>query len=161
LDDNGKIIKIPHVPTEKVSLGLAAGGWAATARDLVRVMVSTDRLTNYPDVLKTATLDLMETKPFPNLSSRAVAWSVTDKGSGKKLTHNGITGGGRAVIIKFTPGYFSNDNTDLGNINLAVCANGSVSTNDLDALLGAIAKVVGKANIPVTYDLFLSNLNSN
>lgn len=158
LDGNGNIIKTPHVPTEKVSQGLAAGGWAAAAQDMVRVMLATDNLPNYPDLLKPATLTLMETRPFPNVSSRGVVWSVNPRGAGKKLTHNGKTEGGRAVIIKFTPGYKAIDNTDLSNINLAACANGAVSTNKLDALLGEIAKIVGKANIPATYDLFLSKI---
>ncbi|MCK6695310.1 MAG: serine hydrolase, partial [Thermoanaerobaculia bacterium] len=159
LDDNGKIEKMDHSPTNKVSTGLAAGGWAATARDMVRFMVATDKLTNYPDILKPATIDLMEAKPFPAISgSHAIGWGIQVRGSGKKLSHNGKLGGGTARIVKFTKGYISSDNTDLSNINLAVCTNGDVSTSALGELLDEIAKVVGKANIPANFDLFQTNV---
>ncbi len=159
LNDNANIVKRDHEPSDKISTGLAAGGWAATARDMVRFMVATDKLPNYPDILKPGTIDLMETKPFPSVSgSHAIGWAMQTKGSAKKLSHNGKLGGGTALIVKFTNGYKSTDGIDLSNINLAVCTNGDVSTGALGDLLDEIAKVIGKAGIPVGYDLFQTNI---
>ncbi len=157
LDDNGKIIKISH-SNSTVSAGLAAGGWTATAKDMVRVMAATDKLSNYSDILKASTIDLMETKPFPSIAgSHALGWVMSQRGSAKKLLHSGSIGGGETLIVKFTEGYTSTDGIDIGSINLAICTNRQ-GVKNLSAFSGKIAKVAGRANINSAYDLFPETL---
>lgn len=135
-------------------LGYAAGGWSSTARDLVRLMCATDRLPNQSDVLSPATLDLMESRPYPTgAPSRAHGWQYeAPKG---KLWHNGSIGGGASFIAKFPPGYISANGTDLSNVNVAICVN-IQNAGALDSLVDQVALAVGAASIPVWYDLFAS-----
>lgn len=51
--------------TAEVRLGLATGGMAAAAQDLVRLMRSLDRLSSVPDVLGGRTVDVLETVRVP------------------------------------------------------------------------------------------------
>ena len=104
-------------------------------------MVATDRLANYPDILKSSTLDLMETKPFPSVrNSHALGWGVR----GKMLRHNGAGGGGKAELQKYLPGYVSNG-IDYSGINVAVCVNyGNISLGKLDTLAQGLAEIAAK-----------------
>lgn len=137
----------------------AAGGWRASARDLARFLVATDQLSNHSDILKKKTLQLMETRPFPNtVPGKALGWGIRVKGTGKKLSHNGLLNAGTAYMVKYTPGYIANDGTDLSNINVAICANirNGSATGGMNSLAGKIAKAAGKAKISPVYDLFKS-----
>ncbi len=132
-------------------LGLAAGGWSASAHDMVRLMLATDGLPNRPDILEAATLAEMEARPFPPpVSDYALGWHRNDKGA---LSHHGDTGGGQAYIIKFPAGYKANTDEDLSRINVAVVSN--MDGTDLDKNLASdIAKLVSKVNVDTTYDLY-------
>ncbi|MEQ8272287.1 MAG: serine hydrolase domain-containing protein [Deltaproteobacteria bacterium] len=134
------------------NLGLAAGGWKASAGDLVRLMLGTDQKTNHPDVLSGATLDLMEDRPYPGKSSFAHGWDR----AGKKLAHNGRLGGGTTYVAKFEEDYFG---TGSKQINVAVCTNVSISdrrggSGPLKALADAVAGAVNEAAISGSYDLY-------
>lgn len=133
-------------------LEYAAGGWSSTARDLVRVMCATDKLTNRSDVLKPTTIDLMESRPYPDTApGRAHGWQYeAPKG---KLWHNGSVGGGASFIVKFPPGYISANGTDLSHVTVAICVN-IQNAGPLGGLADQIALAVGAANIPASYDLF-------
>jgi CubicO group peptidase (beta-lactamase class C family) len=134
----------------------SAGGWRATAKDLARFMVATDQLANHSDILKPQTLQLMETRPFPNtVPSRALGWGISVKGRGKKLSHGGLIRGGAARVVKFTPGYVAADGTKLDHVNVAICVN-IKNNSGISALASKIANACGKASIPVVYDLFQS-----
>ncbi len=158
-EDDGEI-KTASVKTNKLLGFDGAGNWKSSARNLVRIMVATDRLGNYPDILKSATLDTMETRPFSGTSNFALGWSHSSRDGKRRLSHNGLirrgsNGGGTAYMVKFEDGYFSSDSTDLSNINIALCANiGKNYTGILRSLANEIALLVGKANIPSSYDLF-------
>lgn len=132
----------------------SAGGWRATAADMARFMAATDQLWNQSDILLPATLNLMETRPFPKtVPNRALGWGVIQKGSGKWLTHNGEIEGGSAFVGKGTPGYIASDGTDLTHVTVAICAN--IWSEKNHASLGAaLARLTGKTTIPTSYDLF-------
>lgn len=161
LNNDKEIIKIGwKTKSDAATKVSAAGGWSTTARNLARIMVATDQLPNYPDLLKPATLDLMETKPFPGVSPHTLGWvSSKNKKGHTKLSHNGKITGGTAFIAKYPDGYIAKSGIDLSNINIAICTNnGDASTDALSALATEIAKVVGQKTIPEHYDLFLTNV---
>lgn len=135
----------------------AAGGWRATAQDLARFMAATDQLSNHSDILSKSTLQLMESRPFPEtVPGWALGWHISIRGAGKKLSHNGMLNGGTAYIVKYTPGYKALDGTNLSHINVAICLNirNKQSIGGMSSLAGKIAKKCGKANIVQLYDLF-------
>lgn len=132
----------------------SAGGWRASATDLARFMVATDRLSNHSDILSPATLDLMETPPFPKtVPTRALGWGVLVKGSSSWLTHAGKLEGGTAYVGKGTPGYIAGDGSDLSHVSVAICVNIRNSSGQA-ALVVELARLAGKATIPSFYDLF-------
>lgn len=129
-------------------LGLASGGWKSSAGDLVRLMLATDRNPNHPDILSPATLDLMESQPYPSASSYAHGW-LKDSNSGK-LAKNGALQGGTAYIAK----YFNST-----PVTVAVCTNVQISdarggSNALRNLANAIEAAVNRATISSSYDLY-------
>jgi CubicO group peptidase (beta-lactamase class C family) len=65
--ENGTPTPIPHAIEEGEDLGAAAGGWAATAHDLVTFMCALDKLAPIADILDAGTIEVMETVAFPQL----------------------------------------------------------------------------------------------
>jgi hypothetical protein len=143
-----------------VGLGYAAGGWAASAQDLVRMMLGTDQRIKHSDILSPATLDLMESRPFPETASgRAHGWAIkcTTNCNSKKLAHDGRLDGGNSYIAKFAEGYILNK-INVGNINIAVCSNiGTGHTNEFRVLVDRIAEKLGQTTIPLSYDLIYTD----
>jgi CubicO group peptidase (beta-lactamase class C family) len=138
------------IDPDPATLGTAAGGWTATARDLVRLMCATDQLGNHSDVLSPAKLDEMESRPFPdNVPGYAHTWWINNNG---RLNHNGIIGGGRSDVVKFPAGYVV-DGIDVGEINVAVCVNIQPGVS-LYGLAEDVAKGCAEGAVPVHYDLF-------
>lgn len=138
------------IDPDPATLGTAAGGWTATARDLVRLMCATDQLPNHADVLSGDTLDEMESRPFPdNVPGYAHTWWINGNG---RLNHNGIIGGGRSDVVKFPDGYVVNG-IDVGEINVAVCVNIQPGVS-LYGLAEDVAKGCAEGAVPVHYDLF-------
>lgn len=134
----------------------AAGGWASSAASLVRLMLATDKLSSHSDILRPETIDQMETRPFSHGHAMGWAWTRHPRG-GIKVHHNGSITGGKAYIVKYKSGYRSTEGYDMGNINVAVCANtDKFSMSDLEKLASDIAKVAARHDIPVTYDLLSS-----
>lgn len=133
-------------------LGLAAGGWKSSAGDLVRLMLATDGNSNHPDILSAQTLALMESRPYPGISSYAHGWDKNGKG---KLAHGGRLGGGTTYIAKYPEDYIGGDSDP---ITVAVCTNISISdarggTGPLRKLAGEIAVAADGVNLGSTYDL--------
>ncbi|MEZ4917757.1 MAG: serine hydrolase domain-containing protein [Saprospiraceae bacterium] len=130
----------------------AAGGWASSAGSLIQLLLATDKLTNHPDILRPETIDLMETKPFSK--GNAIGWGRSSNSRGVKLSHNGSVTGGKAYMAKYLNGFTSAEGYDMGNINVAVCANtDKCSLEDMEKLASDIAKVAARNNIPVQFDL--------
>lgn len=91
-------------PEDVNLLGTAAGGWSASAKDMVRILCGLDRTSNHLRLLKPQTLTTMETVPFPAASqSQPLGWDWVTSG---RLYKNGIVGGGRSVAMKYLPGEF-------------------------------------------------------
>ncbi|MBV6625270.1 MAG: beta-lactamase family protein [Rivularia sp. (in: Bacteria)] len=151
----GKIVTKKIHPTNHP--GSAAGSLKATAGDLVRFMLATDKLPNHSDILKPETIDLMESRLFPNTAPRvAHGWHINCQDSAcnqSKLAHNGKTGGGTAYMTKFKN--YELDNIDVSGINIAIATNFGKSSN-LRKLADDIARKLGAVNIPQNYDLLNS-----
>ncbi len=133
------------------SLSTQAGGWTASAGDLVRLMLATDQDPGRPDVLLPSTLDEMESTPFPAATSRAHGWKVL---SGGRLSHSGSTGGGRAYMVKHPNGYTAGDGTDLSDIFVAVALNTGGDGIDIGALLDEVALITGSNFVSSYYDIY-------
>jgi D-alanyl-D-alanine carboxypeptidase len=124
----------------------SAGSWTATARDLARFMCATDHLPNHPDILSSASLDLMESDPVPAVGKTAHGWMREANG---RLWHNGSIGYGSAYIEKNPNG-----------VNLAVVCN-TANAGELGNLASAIrAELTASvlASLPKFYDLFPGQL---
>jgi CubicO group peptidase (beta-lactamase class C family) len=74
-------IPVAYVDDNTNDLGLAAGGWKASAGDLVRLMLGTDQDASHPDLLAPATLDLMESRPYPTPAATRTAGIATTRAS--------------------------------------------------------------------------------
>jgi hypothetical protein len=98
-------------PFEEHGLGLAAGGFRASAQDLARLMVELDKNKNYT----TEDLDSM-------------GWGKNSKG---KLEHSGLIGGGTAFVAMFPKSYISKD---LSEIHVAIAVNLSMKDYDLSVM---------------------------
>jgi CubicO group peptidase (beta-lactamase class C family) len=163
--NDGKI-QTDAIVKKQSQLGLAAGGWTASAGDMIRLMLATDKLANHKDILTANSLDIMNTPPFPaTASDRAIGWEYFKNNTGGvKLDHNGSTGNGQAYLVKFLPGYISNSGDDLSNIYVAIHVNVGGSdistgkkyglTGKMDTLAGNIAIATSETDIPGYYDAF-------
>ena len=135
-------------PTAISRLGLSTGGWKASARDLARIMCSTDQTANHLRSLEPETVVEMADDAVAGApGTNPIGWDASD---GTEMTKNGDSSGGTSRISKFLPGAF--DATD-DEINVAVVVNqsdGMPSTT----LLRDVAEVAADADVPSTYDLF-------
>jgi CubicO group peptidase (beta-lactamase class C family) len=148
-DSTGHLVRDVLAPSGSLN-GLAAGGYSATAGDMVRLMLATDKLANHPDILASSSLTLMETPPFPTtVPNRALGWDY----SNGKLAKGGDTGGGNAYIAKFPAGYTING-VDVGGMTIALCANGGASSSELGSLANAVVKAAAPVAVDSSYDLF-------
>lgn len=128
-------------------LGLGAGGWKSSAGDLVRLMLATDQNPNHPDILDAATLNLMESSPYPAVTDHAHGWAKTNSG---RLWHNGGLGGGTSFIAKYPEDYL---HSSWEPITVAVCTNIGTSAAMLEDLAGELAVLADEASLG-TYDLY-------
>ncbi len=100
-------------------------------------------------------IDVMETVAFPDVDpDQPLGWdSRKNRGTSASLSKDGATsGGGSSLIRRFLPGFQSTTGVDLSDINVAVCVN--QSGGELTELVNHVARRVGAAAIPSTYDLF-------
>ncbi|MFO0555718.1 MAG: serine hydrolase domain-containing protein [Polyangiaceae bacterium] len=132
-------------------LGLAAGGWVATADDLARLLLAVDGLSNHPDILSSSTLVDAETRPFPDASDYALGWRTTDNLT--KLAKDGSAGGGKGYIAKYKVGYLVN-NVDVGGITVSLSVSGNPRDSDLALLADQIAKQAALTAIDSSYDQY-------
>lgn len=156
-------VEIKSRRVEDEAGGTSAGGWTATANDLVKLMCATDRSSTRPDVLHRETLATMESIPFPNAnrtdvmigdkivgdqSPKAHGWGKSAEG---KLAHGGDLGGlSSAYMAKFPVSY---EGANTAGITVAMVFN-CETDNSRIWLSNALAKAVGKAYLPVSLDLF-------
>ncbi|WP_126974308.1 serine hydrolase domain-containing protein [Gynurincola endophyticus] len=103
----------------------AHGGWIASAKDLVRLLVHVDGFNNKKDILSSASLTTMTTAPsLATPSGYGLGWSVNQA---KHWWHTGSLPGSVSVWVRGNNGY-----------NWAVLTNtraGGNEMNELDALV--------------------------
>lgn len=119
-------------PFDEHGLGLAAGGFRASAQALARLMVELD-------------------KKYTTEELDSMGWF---KDSKNKLGHSGKLDGGTAYAAMFPKGYISGNNVDLSEVHVAVVTNIATSTNDLRSLADKIALAVPVSNVPATFDIW-------
>lgn len=123
--------KFKAIDFKNSTLGLAAGGWTASAASLLKI---THHLEN-----------TYSTQELNNMG-----WGLTGTGA---LSHNGLTNGGTAFVVMFPAGYKSvKTGDDLSNVHVALAANIRTSTSALTNLANKIAREVPKSNIAPGYD---------
>ena len=151
------VSKDGHLVTHKLAPavnlnGLASGGYSATAGDMVRLMLATDKLSNHPDILTADSLTKMETPPFPaTVPNRALGWDYDSKTG--KLAKGGDIGDGTAYIAKFPAGFMLGG-VDVGGMTIALCANGGASSSELRTLADEVVKAAAPVLVDPLYDLF-------
>ncbi len=79
----------------------AHGGWIATPRDLVRLILAVDGFANKPDILSSASITTMTTGSPVN-SGYALGWQVN---SFNNWWHTGALDGTASIIVRSANGY--------------------------------------------------------
>ena len=118
-------------PAKTSTLGLAAGGWTASATSLLKI---TDHLSN----------------SYSHQDLKDMGWASNADG---KLGHNGRTTGGTAYVTMYPDGY-QGGGQDVGGIHVALAANIRTSTSALRSLASKIAVEVAKSDIDESFDLW-------
>jgi CubicO group peptidase (beta-lactamase class C family) len=107
-------------------LGLAAGGYRASAQSVAKIMASAD--SKYTD----AELD-------------AMGWFRGERG---KLWHNGAGAGGMSFAVMFPAGFTSLSGLKLGGIHVVIAVNTGGDVGALSGLADKIALAVPGAGVP-------------
>lgn len=79
----------------------AHGGWIATSRDLVRLLVAIDGFSTKPDIISNSSI-LSMTTPGPNNNGYAKGWSVNSAGN---WWHTGALDGTASIWARTSGGY--------------------------------------------------------
>lgn len=79
----------------------AHGGWIATASDLIRILVAVDKFNTKPDILQSATIDIMTT-PSVNASYYAKGWAVNQWDN---WWHTGAIDGAASNFVRTSGGF--------------------------------------------------------
>jgi CubicO group peptidase (beta-lactamase class C family) len=79
----------------------AHGGWIASSRDLVRLLVAVDGFVSKPDILQPSTIATMTT-PSANNSRYAKGWAVN---SANNWWHTGSLDGTATIFVRTSGGY--------------------------------------------------------
>ncbi|MEO8231694.1 MAG: serine hydrolase [Ignavibacteriota bacterium] len=79
----------------------AHGGWVASARDLLRLILAVDRFNTKPDILTTATIDTMTTPSLTN-ANYAKGWNVNQYNN---WWHVGNFAGSTAELVRAANGF--------------------------------------------------------
>lgn len=159
------LLNTPNWP----SSGSAAGSLRSSAQDLVALLVRTDRLGNYPDVLSSSSIETMESRPFPTVApGQALGWQIACKASThdpcywKRLSHNGKSKYGTSYMAKYQGHQVKKRgvNATVDDINVAVVSNSSTTdVAQLKKIMDLAAWLAQLGNIPSSYDLFQANPN--
>lgn len=119
-------------PPKNSTLGLAAGGWSASAESMLRLA------RHLTETYSIADMDKM-------------GWGKNSKGA---LKHSGKTDGGAAYVVIFPEGYISNSGANIGNVHVAIASNTEIKPSALVSLANKIAVKVPEAAIPGTYSIW-------
>lgn len=122
---------------EQYGLGLAAGGWRASAQDLAWVMTSLESRYAWEEI-------------------DSMGWGSNSKG---KLSHNGKLSGGTSVVQMFPEGYTSSGK-DLSGVKVALVTNIRTKDGSLGTLANQISLLVPAHEVEADYNLWRSALGS-
>ncbi|NOX36814.1 MAG: beta-lactamase family protein [Calditrichaeota bacterium] len=142
MDRNNKaILNAPR----NAGLGLAAGGWTASAKSLLWI---TRYLSNKYSIEEL----------------KSMGWGARTGGKNnqyEKLHHNGLIAGGMAYVVLFPAGYVSKSGKNLSEIHVAIATNTSDFTKlsgeklrALEQLASQIALAVPDANVPRSWNIW-------
>lgn len=121
------------VDFEASSRGLAAGGYMASAKDLVRLMVELEKKYTWTELAN-------------------MGWNG---GGNNALHHSGLIDGGTAFVTMFPKGYKSSSTgADIGRVKVVVITNIRTSSSELVTLANKIAVEVPAANVNSGYDIW-------
>ena len=126
-NDQGKPVPIGF---KDAGLGLAAGGFRASAQDLTYLMSQLEERYSSDEI-------------------DAMGWGKSSRG---KFSHNGRKEGGTAQVVMFSEGYRSVSGLDLSRVHVALVTNISMSdTGKLDSLASDIALEVPGSGLPSNF----------
>jgi len=161
--ENGEAVRKVDLPTPN-PLGLAAGGWAANARDLARILCGLDTrsdiyqpLVEERRLLAPETLATMNAPDFypSETNSKVLGWDSVKHVQGyDAVTKDGSIGSvpGSSRVTKYFYPRMNNVDTE---INVAVLVNlYKKDWSPSESLLNYIADIVKGASVPASYDLF-------
>lgn len=161
--ENGEVVRKTNLSTPNL-LGLAAGGWAANARDMARILCGLDTRSDiYQPLVQERRLLLPETLAtmndpdsyLPENSRKVLGWdSVRHVLEYDAITKNGAIGSvpGSSRVTKYFYPRMNNVDTE---INVAVLVNlYKENWSPPESLLNDIADIVKDASVPASYDLF-------
>jgi len=125
------------------------GGWVASARDLVKLLVAIDGFTTKPDILTPASIQTMVTPSTTN-SNYANGWQVN---TANNWWHTGSLDGTASIIVRSANGY-----------TWAVLLNKRIDDAQSNAFWGALDNLpwscVSNITATPTFDLMLSPDNN-
>ncbi len=144
--DLNKDKKSVALPPKDSNLGLAAGGWTASAKSLLWI-------TRYL------------TRRYTVKELRNMGWFARSGGPSNayiKLHHNGLIGGGMAYVVIFPTGYLSKSKIPLNDIHVAIATNTSDFTKEtsgealaaMETLASQIALAVATSNVPASWNIW-------
>ncbi|MFZ5896505.1 MAG: serine hydrolase [Myxococcota bacterium] len=162
ISSSGIVTTLP-AETRTIDPGSSAGALKATAADLCKVMVATDRLTNHPDVLPSSVLDVMESRPFADKApTHALGWQIGCESktscAQKKLWHNGSVDDpdnsfvGSSYLAKYQN--VPLQSTTVDGITVAVVSNRE-GADGFRTLSDSIAATIAKGSVNSSGDLFI------
>jgi CubicO group peptidase (beta-lactamase class C family) len=127
----------------------AHGGWVASARELVKLLVAVDGFTTKPDILSSASVATM-TAPSSTNTNYAFGWSVN---SANNWWHTGALDGTASMIVRSSNGY-----------TWALLLNKRLTNAQANAFWGAVDAlgwncIAGTTSWP-THDLMAMPLNN-
>jgi CubicO group peptidase (beta-lactamase class C family) len=123
---------------EQYGVGLAAGGFRASAQDLAWVMTSLESRYAWDEI-------------------DSMGWMANSKG---KLSHNGKLAGGTSVVQMFPEGYTAVGGTDLSGVKVALVTNIRTKDGSLGTLANLIALQVPTHEVEADYNLWRTALGS-
>lgn len=117
------------------TVGLAAGGWRASAQSLAWIMKSLASNYSHEEVNK-------------------MGWEEQARG---KLDKGGSLTGGRAYVVMYPDGYATTEGVSLSRVHVALAANILGDGSEFTRLAGEIALAVAASGVPWTFDLWQSD----
>ncbi len=143
LKEENATVKQPYKPS---GLGIAAGGWTASAQSVLWITRNLSRKYTVEEL-------------------KNMGWLSRSGGENnnyESLFHNGLIAGGMAYVVMFPGGYISKSGKDLSEVHIALATNTSYPTRErnnealsaLVTLANKIAVAVPDSDIPASWNIW-------